>query len=63
MSEAIPSAGFAVIPEYESDPPHCNAIFNSDIDIFVRVNLLNISSSSIIFFETLLIISLVPPSS
>ena len=29
---AAPSAGFAVIPEYASDPPHCNARVSSDTE-------------------------------
>ena len=35
-SEANPSDGFAVIPEYESEPPHCNATVNSEIEISLR---------------------------
>tara|TARA_B100000029_G_C16944808_1_gene730231 strand:+ start:442 stop:579 length:138 start_codon:yes stop_codon:yes gene_type:complete len=35
-SDAKPRAGLAVIPEYESDPPHCKAMVNSEIGISVR---------------------------
>ena len=35
-SEATPSAGLAVIPEYPSDPPHCMPITSSDTGIGSR---------------------------
>jgi hypothetical protein len=53
----------AVIPEYESDPPHCKATFSSDTGIGVLLILLIVVSSFIILSLTLFIISLVPPSS
>ena len=50
ISDAIPRAGLAVIPEYESDPPHCKAIFSSDTGMGVLLTLLIILSSCDTFF-------------
>ena len=52
----MPSAGFAVIPEYESEPPHCNASVNLDNGDSDRSMSLILGSSSKTLLKTLLII-------
>ena len=62
-SAATPKAGLAVIPEYPSDPPHCNASVRWLTGCEVLSTLLASLSKFLICENTFSTIFLVPPSS